>query len=98
MPFDAKVALSVFVGSFLLDILWTLGIRRAMQGNALQSALFSGSITLVGGFVITEYVGNHWYLLPSALGALVGNYVSVKIDSLRKGVIKRRLRKMGIHV
>lgn len=96
--FDIRIALTVFLGSLLLDILWTFGIRRMAQGKAFQSALLSASITLVGGFVITEYVGNLLYLIPSALGALIGNYFSIKFDT-RDGIKPhhRRLRKHRIH-
>ncbi len=87
--FDFKIALSVFLGSLLLDILWAFGIRRMTQGKAAQSALLSAAITLVGGFVITEYVGNLLYLIPSALGAFIGNYFSIKLDS-RKQLRPRR--------
>jgi hypothetical protein len=75
--------IGVFFGAFLVDILWTLGIRRTSQGKALSSALLSSTLLVINGLVVLSYVNNAWYLLAGALGAFTGNYLTVKMDTRR---------------
>ena len=74
-------ALMVFVATGVGDMFWTFYIRRTSEGKALQASLFSGIIMLTGGIVVISYVENKWYLIPAAIGALVGTYITVKWDS-----------------
>ena len=73
----------VFLGSFLLDIIWVFTVRRTAQGKYLQSAAFSSLTTLVGGLVVIEYVGSKWLLVPAVLGSFIGNYLTVKWDLVK---------------
>ena len=81
LPFDPITFVSVFLGSLILDIVWAFTIRRVAQGRAFQAASYSLFTTLINGVIITEFVRNWWYLLPSAAGAFIGNYLTVKFDS-----------------
>ena len=75
---------SVFLSSLILDILWAFCIRRISTGRAFQAASFSFFITFVSGFITVEFVNNRWYLIPAAIGAFVGNYLTVKFDTKPK--------------
>jgi hypothetical protein len=78
------IFISVFLGSFILDIVWTFCIRRIGQGKALQSAVLSSLITLTSALIIIEYTQNKLYLIPAVVGGFAGNYLAVKFDSKRK--------------
>ena len=73
--------LLVFLATGIGDMLWTFYIRRTGEGKAIQAALFSTAIMVTGGVVVITYVEDKWYLIPAALGALVGTYFAVKRDS-----------------
>ena len=73
--------LLVFIATGVGDMFWTFYIRRTGEGKALQASLFSAAIMIAGGIVIITYVEDKWYLIPAALGALVGTYFTVKSDS-----------------
>lgn len=74
------VVFYVFIASSVLDLVWVLGVRRASQGKAFQSAFLSSLMTLLGAGIIIEYTRNLWYLVPAALGAFIGNYLAIKLD------------------
>lgn len=84
--FDWPTGLLVFVFMVITDILNAYYVRRVSSGSALQAGLLSMSITLVAAVVTINYVENKIYLIPTALGALVGTYLSVKIDSRKKNL------------
>ena len=88
MSFSIITFITVFLSSLILDILWAFCIRRISTGKAFQAASFSFFITFVSGFITLEFVGNRWYLIPAAIGAFVGNYLTVKFDAKPK---KKRL-------
>ena len=71
----------VFLATAFENVLWAIYIRRTGQGAAFQSALLSMAILIIGGLVIKSYVDNIYFLIPSGLGAFVGHYITVKIDS-----------------
>jgi hypothetical protein len=70
-------ALGVFLAVALADGLWTLYIVAAAARLPLPAALYSTGIVLTGAFVTLAYVRDRWYLLPAALGAFAGTYLSV---------------------
>jgi hypothetical protein len=74
----------VFFATAFENILWAIYIRRTGQGKALQSALISMAIVVIGGLVIKSYVDNIYLLIPSGCGAFVGHYITVKLDSKEK--------------
>lgn len=88
--FSWIVFASVGLGATLVDVLWTLGIRRISQGRALESAMFSGIMTIANGLVIMEFVNNKWYLIAAAIGAFVGNYVTMRFDLRKRFKMKKR--------
>ena len=70
----------VFLATFITDVLWTLLVRRTTQGRALSASIYSTLIVLLSAVAITSFVENGWYVIPSALGAFAGTYLTVKID------------------
>jgi hypothetical protein len=76
--FNLPVAITIFLGSLLIDILWTFTVMRTAEKKALESAFFSSAVTLLAGLITIEYVQNRWYLIPAALGGFMGNYLTLK--------------------
>jgi hypothetical protein len=81
---NAGTASLIFLATLCSDILWAFYIRRTNHGQAFAAATFSLLIALLGGFAVTEYVENAWYLVPTALGAFVGTIITVTWDSRNK--------------
>ncbi|MFA6407745.1 MAG: hypothetical protein WCV80_03515 [Candidatus Paceibacterota bacterium] len=77
---DISTALLVFGATVISDMLWAFYIRRTNDRKALSAALFSAVIVLSGGLIVVAYVENNWYLLPAAMGAFVGTFISIHID------------------
>ena len=57
---------------------------RSNLGKALSASSLSAVIVIAAGVVAIEYVNNNWYLIPTALGAFVGTYITIKIDDRKK--------------
>jgi uncharacterized protein YneF (UPF0154 family) len=74
----------VFVATIIADILWTYYIRRVSQGKAFQSALYASLVYANTVFVTIMYTENRWLGIAVVLGAFIGTYIAVKIDT-RKG-------------
>ena len=66
------------------DIIWVFYIRRVSQGKALQGAASSAFIVLLGAFVVVSYVKNWLYIIPTLLGAFVGTFIAIKIDTSKR--------------
>ncbi|MFA6365497.1 MAG: hypothetical protein WCW78_03810 [Candidatus Paceibacterota bacterium] len=77
---NISTSLLIFGATVLSDMLWAFYIRRSNDGKALSAALFSSAIILSGGLVVVAYVENNWYLLPAALGAFIGTFISIQFD------------------
>lgn len=75
---DMLHALGVFVAVFVLDILWALYIKRVGRGDRIKAANLAAVLYVLGAFVITEYVGNPWMLVPAVVGSWLGTYVGSK--------------------
>ena len=72
-----KAAL-VFLAVALADVLWTRYILCASERRAVAAAVYSAGIVLVGGMTTLAYVDDPRYLVPAALGAIVGTWVTVR--------------------
>ncbi len=74
----------VFLGTFILEVIWTFYIRRTSSGDRAQAAIFAGLTFLVGGFVIISYVDNPWYLIPATLGGFCGAWATITYDKRKR--------------
>lgn len=70
--------LLVFVSTLLADVAWTKYMLAVAEKRATRAALWSAAIVLFGAFNIVSYVGNHWALIPAALGAFAGTWLTVR--------------------
>jgi hypothetical protein len=65
---------------FFTDVFWTLLVLKTAQGRKLSAAIFSVILVFLSAVTITSFVENYWYVIPAALGAFLGTYVTVRRD------------------
>ena len=71
----------IFVGAIILDIVFTLYVRRSAEGRALQAALYATLIALSTGLVTLGYVKHGLIgVTMFALGSFIGTYITIKGD------------------
>ena len=68
----------VFGAVAIADAMWTRYTLAVSGHHAYEAAIYSALIVVVGGFVTLSYVKDRRYLLPAALGAFLGTYLSVR--------------------
>ncbi len=93
--FNIYLAVGIFLAYFVLDILsvyYTLFVTRY---RPIASANIVVALYLISAFGVINYVNNYLYIIPVALGAWLGTYVSVEWEKRKDGVGKRH-RKPGI--
>ena len=77
-----------FVRAFLvmavLDVFWTMTVRKVSQGRAVPAALYSGCLVACQGFITVAYI-EHGILaaVPVVFGSVVGTWGTCKFDSRR---------------
>lgn len=76
--------LLVIIGMALADTLYTLWARKASQAKALQAAIWASLIIPTYGFVVIMYNQDPQYLVSAMIGAFLGTYITVKLDSRTK--------------
>lgn len=69
--------LGVFIAVSVADALWTGWMRAVDARDPALASLFSVSLVLTSAYVTVAYVENRKLLIPAALGAFVGTYLSV---------------------
>lgn len=70
--------LLVFGSTVLCDVAWTKYMLAVADKRPTASGLWSAGIVLFGAFNIVTYVHNHWALIPAALGAFLGTWLTVR--------------------
>ena len=68
----------VFVAVAAVDALWSLWIGSVGGHHAAQAGAYATLLLLAGAFVTLSYVRDRRLLLPAALGAFIGTYLSVR--------------------
>lgn len=71
-------ALLVFATALALDVVWARYTITASARRATHAAWWATAIAVLSGVTAYYVVHEPWYLAPTALGAWVGTYVTVK--------------------
>ena len=71
-------ALIVFLAVTFADGLWTLYIIATAKNRILLASSASATIIATGSLVTVEYVKHPILIIPAALGAFVGTYITMK--------------------
>lgn len=69
--------LGVFVAVGVVDYIWTVWSAAVARHQATRAALAASALIGCTGVVTTAYVADPWLLVPAALGAFVGTWLSV---------------------
>ena len=85
-PYFARIAsampslewLAVFIGMFLLDMVYARYTQAIQSGQAMRAAHFAAVLIGITAFVTVSYVQNRWLTLPVMAGAWAGTWVAVK--------------------
>lgn len=76
----------VFLAVALADVCWTKYFLEAANKNATKAAAWSAVIVLLGSYTTVEYVGNALLVIPAALGAFAGTYLTVLREKRKAAV------------
>ncbi len=85
--------LVAFSLSLVIDILWTLCIRRTVDGSKWSAASISAALILVSGLVTIGFVENKYLLIANSLGGGLGNYLTIALDERHR---KRKSKKKHV--
>lgn len=69
--------LGVFFSVAAADVCWTKYMQNVALSNRAKGALWSASIVAVGSVSTLAYISSPAYIIPAALGAFVGTYLSI---------------------
>lgn len=73
-------ALLVFVGMFVLNVLWSRYIPAVSKGLAVEAALLDMGLIFVSGYTTILYVKSPVLLISALIGGGIGCYVTVKFS------------------
>lgn len=75
--FSLLQAAAVMGSVAVADVFWTGFIAKVGEGRALAAGAFSAAIILMGSITTFSYLESRLYVVPAALGAFLGTYVTV---------------------
>jgi hypothetical protein len=84
MEFNWAYAIGLFFAALVLDVVFALYTIFVIKKRALAAANMSLLTYLLGALGIVSYVNNKWYVIPLALGAFIGSYITVRHEASRK--------------
>lgn len=76
--------LLVIVGMAVADALYTLWARKSAQSKPLSAAIWASLIIPTYGFVVIKYNQDPTFLVSAMIGAFIGTYLTVLVDSRTK--------------
>jgi len=77
------VFLTVFVATFMSDVLYVWYTWAVTERKSLQAAISSMLIHLIIACNVCAFVTNVLYIIPAVVGAGVGTWLTVKLGSKR---------------
>jgi hypothetical protein len=70
-----------FLAMFLTDLSWAAYIGSVKAGSAFEAASWALALFVLGAFAVIGYTRNRWLVVPAALGAFLGTYAGVLMQS-----------------
>ena len=74
------LALGIFLLSVGDDILVVIYLRRVIAGRRVAASLLSGALTVLISLEVFIYVSAWQYILPNALGSVIGTWLALRIE------------------
>lgn len=81
---DPLVGLCVAAGSFGINYLGSLAIRRTSEGKAGVAANLDTTVLFLNALIVYSFVQNPLYVIPDAVGCWLGSYLCIKLDNRKK--------------
>ena len=83
--------LEAFAVTLLSDCVFTLYLRRVGQGRAIWAGIYSAGIYAISGIITLLYVSHGAEaIVPVALGAFWGTWLTIRLDTRRHSVTPQR--------
>lgn len=76
--------LLVFGVLVVTDLLWSWYIKSLASDKMIMASSASALIIVCGSYATINYVGNHIMIIPAALGAFTGTYLSKYINKKKE--------------
>jgi len=74
------LALAIFLLSITDDIAVVIYLRRVVAGKRRSASLLSGALTVLISLEIFIYVSDWIYILPNAIGSIVGTWIALWLE------------------
>lgn len=71
------IAIFLFIMAAVSDITWTRWTQMVTAGRAVAASLWAMSIVVSSFLYVDAYLHSRWYVIPLALGAGVGTWLTV---------------------
>ncbi len=71
------IALVLFVVALVGDVTWAKWTVHVNKQQPFKAAFWAMMIVLAGAVSVDAYIHSRWYVLPLALGAGVGTWMTV---------------------
>lgn len=72
------MAPAVFFSSIVGAVLWSTWAISVAERHAVRAANADAALHLLTGLVVIALAGSAWYLVPSAAGAWLGTFMTVR--------------------
>ena len=72
------VALGVFAAAFVTDIVWARYTLEVGAHRAVHAGLWAAGIVVCTLISVEAYIASPWYVVPTAAGAALGTYATVR--------------------
>ena len=64
-----------------LDFVWAKYTYAMTGRRPVAAGFYASAIFALGGVAVLSYAANPWMLVPAVLGAFVGTWAAVRLDS-----------------
>lgn len=72
-------AILIFLLMTLVDFIWAISIRAISHDKILIGSLTAAMLVILNGIATISYVNKPLLIIPAAMGAFLGVYLSSKI-------------------
>lgn len=72
------LAVIVFLATFFTDIVWVKMVQATTEKQAFAAACYSVLLIGLSGLIFFVFISDPIYLIPEAIGAFLGTYITVK--------------------
>lgn len=75
--------LAAFLALVIIDFIWARYVKAIAEDRAVEASLLSSTIIALGGFSTWIFIHDPWLIIPEALGAFCGTWISITWEKRR---------------